>query len=665
VRVMAKRGWTLVVLGALGCGVQEETETMERPVPFACESDADCLEGSCLGEFGLCTRERGSLTRLLFEIAPQASDPVYGGARFLTIQDVSEAPSPGERLQLYVRPRVPVTGRVTAAPELAPCLELAQSTLPVTLTFTPREQLLGLSLPSYELSTTFDASPNVREYVFQGSLPPGSYDVYMRPDSAALGEACRAIPQLFRERSIGLLGGADNRLDLQQPPPSALRLIITWSDGLEGWRLDMVHPVTGEVLSNRVTLRASDVDSVTGTLQTTLDYSRADHDFFTTADELVRLTPPDGRRAGTVFFIRSGIEIFNSGEAEIGNVSSFGGPVDYQAWVWKAGQVDTPVPGIVSFSAMELDEIEEGVLASFEQSATVDATGQITASLLPGRYRVRVTPPGLEMVDLGLMTSYESTVTVWPNGDPALVRQGGHVIEVPPAIALRGRVVAETNGMALRRVEVRASASNPERVLCSPATPETPEPSCERPRAPVLQRVQAEDPFIPRTRTGVSDASGNFTIEGLDCGRCDPQQPVRFDLTVRTDPASGLPWVVRAAVDPYAQAEQLASDPLQVPMPVVRPMQVNYGNLPENPSPDLEDPAGGELTPQRLSGALVRVYALLDNRGELATDSALTVPCVSVTSPGAEPCLQSLLQVAEARTGSEGDFLLLLPPDLN
>jgi hypothetical protein len=659
----------LAALLALGCGVQEQTETMERTVPFACASDADCAAGSCLEQFGICTRARGRLANLLFEITPQASDPVYGGARYLIVQDVSEAPPPGATLQLNVRPRVPVSGRVTAAPGLESCVEPALTTLPVTLTFTPREQLLGLSLPSYELTTSFDESPNVREWVFQGSLPPGSYDVYMRPDYASLSEDCRAIPQLFRDRSIGLMGSDDNRLDLQQPTPQSLRLLIDWSDGLENWRLDMVHPVTGELLSNRVTLHANDVDPKTNTLVTTLDYSRAEQDFFMAADELIRLTPPATVKAGTVLFVRSGVEVAIPGEGEIGNVSSFGAPVDFQAWVWKQGQADTPVPGTVSFAAIDLDEVEEGVFASFEDSATVDATGQVNARLLPGRYRVRVTPPALEMADLGFVTGYESTLTVWPNGDPTLDRQGGHVIGVPAARSLGGRVVAGNDGdpdgndMPLRRVEVRASASNPERVLCSPPTPEVPDPVCESPRAPVLQRARAEDPFIPRTRSGLTNAIGAFEVNGLDCGACDPEQPVLFDVTVRPEVASGLPWVVHAGVDPYADAERLARDPLRVPMPVARPMQVTYGAAPD-PVPNADDPADDTQITQRLSGALVRVFALLDNRGQLVTNPAGMDPCVAVQKPLGGTCLQSLLQVAEARTGSEGDLLLLLPPDL-
>jgi hypothetical protein len=661
-RVKERSTFVLLLAGALGCGVQDEATSLERDVPFACSVDGDCPAGSCLAEFGICTRPRGEFEKLLFEVTPQASDPVYGGARFLTYLDVSSPPSAGSRLDLNVKARIPVTGRVAAAPEQRACLAPARSTLPVTLTFTPREQLLALSLPSYEITTVFDDDPKVREYVFTGSIPPGHYDVYMRPDFERLSPDCRATPQIFRDRSIGLMEGGD-RLELEQPPPFALKLTITWTDMLEGWQLDMIHPVTGELISNVVVLHASEVDTTTNQLVTTLTYSHADDDFILPAGELVRLTPPSGVTAGTVLLSRSGIEIVTPGEAEIGSVPTFGTPVAFQAWVWKRGEADAPAPGTVSFSAIELDAVENNrVPTSFEASARVDETGQVNASLLPGRYRVRITPPGLEMIDRSLMTSYESTVTVWPNDESALDQQGGHVIDVPAARSLTGRVIAETNGAALRRVDIRASAAHTQPNLCPSDGTDLPE-SCEGPLGPVLQRALALDPFIPRTRNALSDDDGRFTVEGLDCGRCEPGVSTYFDLTVRPDVATGLPWVVRSSVDPVADAAELTANPVRIPMPVARPMQVTYDD-PINTGAGTEDPADDEMVIRRLSGALVRVFAILDGQGQLVTQPEGLVPCISLPNPGDTPCLESLLQVAEARTEGDGDFLLLLPPDV-
>ena len=80
--------------------------------------------------------------------------------------------------------------------------------------------------------------------------------------------------------------------------------------------------------------------------------------------------------------------------------------------------------------------------------------------------------------------------------------------------------------------------------------------------------------------------------------------------------------------------------------------------MPSTPS----DP-GAEATVPGLAGALVRVYALLDPQSRLVSDAAALVPCMEV--PESQPCTQSVLQVAELRSGPDGKLLLLLPPALS
>ena len=462
-----------------------------------------------------------------------------------------------------------------------------------------------------------------------------------------------------------MIGGSSDldpgQLVLQQPSPASLRLTIEWEDSLEGWMLDMVHPVTGEIISNRVRLSGDAVDASGMSIETTLNYSRADKDFILpTGEELVRLTPPPGRAAGTVLLQRSGLELLTPGEGLIGNVSNFGSPVQFQSWVWKEDAPDLPVPGTVTFAALDLDEVDEGVLAAFGGSATVDAQGRVSLSLLPGRYRIRVTPPGVEVVDLGFLTGFESTVTVWPPNTDAMSTQGGHVIEVPAAIALEGEVVAEHGNQPVRGVLVQANASDPGRDYCVQPPEGDPAMSCERPRAAVLQKALAQDPFVPRTRSGLTQSDGGFLISGLDCGRCEPGAGARFDLSVRPPPASGLPWLVRPSVDLYSLAPlpngttRILEEPLRIPTPVALPMRLTYGG----------DPSEESQPSSPLPGALVRVYAFVDNRSNVVTDTEGLVPCVSVASPDGGRCLQSLLQLAEVRSDSAGELLLLLPPRL-
>lgn len=651
---------SVVLTAALGCSVNARSTSMEREVPYACSSDADCSEGRCLSELGICALERGEITRLLFEITPQASDPVYGGARFLIEKDIPSASDLSEteieaalargirrgRMELNVPPRVAVRGRVKAASDQFECVAFytpARTTLAATLTFTPRQRLLGLSLESYVMSTSYDLGE--QEYVFQGALPPGDYDVYVRPDEDVLGPDCRVIPQIFRNRRIcaALETCNADAIELEQPAAAVLRLTITWNDNLEGWLLDMIHPVTGEIISNRVRLSANDVSG--GRLVTTLSYSGTEGEF---ADELVRLTPPPSITAGTVLLQRSGLELLTPGEGAIGDVATFGSPVEFQAWVWKENERDSPVPGVVSFDALDLDAVPEGVpVASFSASAEINAQGLVRLSLLPGQYRVRVTPPALDDPALGLLAAFEDTVTVWPLGSGA--SQAGHVIEVPAAATLEGEIVVSGARAPLRGVEVRASAS-PERDPCA-GVDASQAASCERPPARVLREALAQDPFIPRTRSALSDGTGKFELDGLDCGACEPNAGATFDLSIRPPAESGLAWFVRPSISLDSSANM---GPLELPPPVVRAFQLTYAD-------PAEPPGGGAPVARALSGALVRAFAIVDNEGRVVNATDGLVPCVAIANLDGSRCLQSLRQVAEVRSDLDGEFLLLVP----
>lgn len=649
-----------VLVSPLACTVLQDEASDARATRAVCTSDNDCSTGHCQRAFGVCSQPQGQLTRLLFEITPPAAEAVYGGARFLTILDLAAAAADGvpERgiepgwLELNVRPRVPVAGSVPAELVQADCPSRARSTLPMHLTFSPRERLFGLSTSPYDVSTSFNQA--TREFEFRGLLPPGRYDVYMRPDGSELGEECPAVPQIFRNRSVG-----DGMFELPQPTPTALRLSVPWKETLEGWTVDVVHPVTGEIISNRVRLgsAARDPDDPSK-LEAPLIYSNTVRDALIdgappndAGAELIRFTPPGDATAGTVLLQRAGIGLATPGEGQIGDVLGLGNPVDFQAWVWKRDEYDTPVPATVRFAARDLDDAADGVPTAFDTSTTVDERGRIQVQLLPGRYRVRVTPPGIDLPGAGRLSSYEKTITVWPNDSGQVLVQGGHVIEVPPAVTLEGRIQTES-GEPLQDVEVQASAASSQEP-CPSASEDNMAGFCNR-SSVVLRGALAQDPFVPRTRAALSQGNGEFSISGLDCGQCEPGAGALFDLSIRPPVETGLPWVLRRGRQ--VDSNQRLRAPIRIPPPVAHAIRLTYGD----PAPtNLE----GDVAPlPGLAGALVRVYALLDSSSELVTDTQALVPCMEV--PESEPCTQSALQVAELRSGPDGRLLLLLPPEL-
>ena len=239
---------------------------------------------------------------------------------------------------------------------------------------------------------------------------------------------------------------------------------------------------------------------------------------------------------------------------------------------------------------------------------------------------------------------------MWPNepGQPPV--QGGHVIEVPPAVSIAGRIHTD-GGQPLEDVEVEASAAAINRERCA-SSEENTAGFCDRSRS-VLRTALAQDPFSPRTRTALSAANGEFQIEGVDCGQCEPGAGAWFDVSVRPPVESGYPWRILRALEVDSRGSGLGT--LRLPRPVSHALRLTYGD----PTPSSPE---GESTVPGLAGALVRVYALLDSASRLVTDADALVPCLEV--PESQPCTQAALQVAELRSGPDGRLLLLLPPTL-
>ena len=93
--------WGATLGSLLGCSVLGSTEALEGAEALHCRNDDDCSSGHCLGAFGICSANTGGLETLLFEVTSPASDPVYGGARFLTVMNLADASPEG----LPPRPR--------------------------------------------------------------------------------------------------------------------------------------------------------------------------------------------------------------------------------------------------------------------------------------------------------------------------------------------------------------------------------------------------------------------------------------------------------------------------------------------------------------------------------------------------------------------------------
>lgn len=630
--------WTLTRLIAIGatvltaaCSVDDLETYSAAAAANGCENDAQCGGQLCDARFAACVARRGELDGMLLEIAPPTSVRGYGGFRFF--QDKTELGRSSQDLDVVVPVVTQVVGQLatTDPAALANCPFAGQTTLPARVTFTPTEQVLGLNVVAYQGSTVVDDG----EHFFEVALPEGEYDVYVEPvldtgeDVAIPSEDCVLVPQLSR----GIVVSGDRvELTFNQATPVPLDVAVVASEGFQDWTVDLIHPVTGQVLSTREPLQLS---AEASEYRASIHYSLVTGtDYAPTGQELVRLTPPQGTQAPVVLMSRAGLEVFTPGQARIENLEPFGSFVDFEVSVVEKGS-DAPVLGTVTFSATKLLGVADGIFTSLEVTAEIDIQGTAHARLLPGEYRVRTTP----VPDSGYSASQTTLAVSSSDSEPQRV-------EVPGAVELRGRLGLPGGVESLIGTEVFV---DPTAVAddcdAGDAT------SCGQRFDPVLSRALAEDPFLPRQAVGLVDEDARFAIEEVDCGACETGNGALFDVSLRPPQSSRLPWYVKT---PVAVAADLDLGVLSMGYPVIHQGQLRVTDA-SCPSPES----------CVLPGALVSAYVLIDDAGEVVTDPAALPRCTTIASDaealGATRCARAALKVAETRADDTGHFELLLP----
>lgn len=608
------------------------TDLAASLAPSRCEGDAECGGGTCDAELGACVASRGELDALLFEITPSTSDAGFGGLSIFS--SVSGLASSEDELNLNIEHPVLVQGEVVAHGAQAGCTGDAKSTLPVDLEFRPAAWVWGLKVPTYFART----QPTDFEYRFENlAIPAGTYDVYVRPIATGAPETvgCEVVPQLFR--GVEIAQEESVNVHLEQSAPVELTVRVGFEDRLEGWALDVIHPKGGERISNRVILEGADsfLDTEGLAVEAALRYSVvAGTDFVAPDYQLVRLTPPAGVIEPTIYFFRSGLEVFSPGEARIGAFQSFE-PVTFRAWVWEDGKPDAVVPATAHFVATELKGVSDGVVVGFEATAETGPDGELEVDLLPGTYRVRTVPKD---VSRGV-SAIESYVTVRePEGEGASRVQAGQVIALLPAAKITGQVLQPNEAPAVGASVDALAASVQTACLAAGGMAEQ---ECGVLLPDVLQSALAQESFRPRSSTGLVSTLGDFELPAVDCRGCTTESGALVDVFVRPVASSGHAWRFFRGV-PVGTDVSLGTIKLE-------PAVVQRGML-----------TFGEGAP--FPGALIRVYALLDARGQYI-EAPLGLPdCARAAGePLAERCVASAFQVAEVRVDSTGHFVLPLP----
>ncbi|MGE0323562.1 MAG: hypothetical protein AB7S68_14725, partial [Polyangiaceae bacterium] len=398
--------------------------------------------------------------------------------------------------------------------------------------------------------------------------------------------ACPVIPKLYR--SVMVPAGVFD-LPLALGEPSKLSLSFLANDVmLDGWRVSVMDSETGKLLSNELTLESSMLADGTYGLQ--IPFNEVPE--ATKGQELIQLRPPADVVAPTLLWKREGLEVFSPGELamDLSKVSFEMG--SYSGFV--EGPDRKPHAASLTFTAISLDGLGEGVLGAFSVTTEADESGAFSIDSLPlGTYRVQVIPPG--EVDaqnpVGDLGAREVEISVTPKG------QGGSTIQLEARAPISATVLFEQAGTpAVVGAAVQAVASTRQTSIDA------------------FKLALGEAPFVPRASSSLTGEGGTFKLAA---------DPGVFDISVRPSVGSNLPWLVRPNVSVPVPNNGLGV--LTIPAPVVQHGVVTLGGEP-------------------VSGASVKAYAYIGADGYLPNRSgAQSVIAVGETYTAADGSFQLVL----------------------
>ena len=605
------------------CDVATVAQVPSNVAQNQCSSDSDCPApgpgGSCVD--GQCESHEGTLQTVLFAVTPPSGTSVSADLQFL--KTVGNMPTTGGDWDLPLDAVSQVVGEVIFDPA-GNCttsfdnngtilVTSSDFSVPGTISLTPSQTQLGVfSQPAVAQTTLINTS----KFSFSVNVPPGDYDIYYQPQHQ-LNDNCIVSPQLLRNQPIK---PSPSALSLTLPESSSFDFHVSWplADGaLDGWVADMLDPISGNVISNRAQLvlaPKSKTDYVATIYYLPVGGDTTDQ----TAQELVRLSPPDDRPADmpapTILLSRSALGLFDANSGTLDDFTALPTPVHIHGQV-TALATPNPVAATVTLVATSITGIEPGVLASFVRTVTVLDDGQFDLWVLPGSYRVTAIPSA--QLDTETNSSQDSKLA---RGERGLA--GRRLTHRAGRQSHRAQQRLAHQWRRVRRFLARRDGGDGFECKAVASTAST--------KVDVLHQALGEAVVVPRAATCRVEPGGDFALIA---------DPGTFDVSVRPLAASGFSWLVVPSVavgttGPTSAGANLMSRAL--PLPVVYRGTVTL-------------PGASGAPASTVPGALIRAFVY--------------------TSAGvytSEPTkADSVVQVAETRADTNGVFELLIPASLN
>ena len=530
-----RRRITVAVAAAAlsGCSINYTSDATANAPVNSCSADSDCGDGATCSTDHQCIGTNVDLSDLIVQVRPNAGASYGASTSFVLPVNNSFASVKRAAFDVNYPIELPspvaITGGTVHLDYNSSCYPGLDSTtsLPATITFDRVSKLAGFRSDSYTV-TAAKKSATSPKFEFDASLLPGKYSVYIQPQIVDPDCIDPPPPVFYPSQEIG---AATDGTDWTVIKPTKLGGDIQIPDAgdLTGWRLDIVEPTQGRVISTTQKLQQG---MVAFAVNVNLSFVWND----LSVSPYIRLRPPAGEARPSVYW--GLIESLSSqSKAEV-HLSVANLKIDPREVEIQVQDPDNKgVFSSVQVQSVKLSgDVEKNAAYAVDVTET-DLQGVFKLKLPPGTYQFRATP----LVDTTLAAGDIDLVV--PPLDPKVTGNPcycGHVISVAKKVVVSGQVTTPM-GAALAGATISLTPSQPDAVNFWKRV------------------VHAIDPrpLAPRSEISSTDGGGVF---GLFV------DPGPSDLIVTPADQSGFPWLVRPRVQVQA-ATGVQLDSLTLPNP--------------------------------------------------------------------------------------------------
>jgi hypothetical protein len=502
-----------------GCSIQYSPDLLDAPTNKCASSDECGSNAACVG--GRCLGTNVDLADLIVEVRPN-SGASYGASRsFILPVNTSFAAlknAPFDVVHDITLPQLQSisAGLVHVDYDYAPtCKNLGlHKSVPATITFDRLTDLAGFHFNSYTV-TAAKKTETSEDYEFDASLLAGKYSVYIQPLPIDGCDDAPPPPVFYASQEFSpSIDGKGSMADWAVITPTTLEGDIQIPDGgdLTGWRLDILEPSGGRVISTTQTLQQG---MIAFTVNVKLSFVWNDK----TVSPYIRLRPPEGEARPSVYWgLIESLSLQSTTQVHLSVANLQIEPREVEIRVQDAH--DNGVPSSVQIQSVMLQGGPVATNAAYTiDIPQTDAQGFFKLKLPLGTYQFRATPLDDSNFAVGDLRLEIDAIDAKVPGNPCFC---GRVLEVAPKSPVTGTVFTPT-GLSLPGASITMSPSQPDAVNYWKRV------------------VHAIDPrpLAPRGEISVTDETGQFAFH---------VDPGPSDLTVRPLSMSGFPWLVRPRV---------------------------------------------------------------------------------------------------------------------